>query len=419
MIKSKSIVAAVVEQIALLLSPFIVNIYLSTHLELSRYGDFYLAYTLYTFLVGVNQALFVEAYGVLIPAKYSSKRGSIFSLIFGRNLVAISIGVLTVFVISGVSNASCLIDLKSVRNGLALLAGIALPTQIVKCDLYIRGRIFESALLAIIGMTVSLAIFLWMHSHGNIDEFSACIVLSANYLPYLCAGILTRFKSDKKLDLKSVLNYQSDHIQYSKWVLLVSFVFQLYSQNAYWVAKSQLGSVVVAKYRLIQNIILPLNILSIALSNVSIPLLAKALSCKDKNLAFSILRGNSFKVFLAHIIFGFLVVVVKLLSLKIFEDYFKNIEWSGFWLCLLASFITANGHILNDAAKGFLKPKIVLLSYLISGGLGAFVGLALANMLNLNGVCLGNVVSAFLYFLCLAVSLRRFYRVFMFNQVIV
>jgi len=360
--KIKTVFAAIVEQFSLLLPPFLVSVYLSTHIDLIDYGEFYLAYTVYTFLTSLNQAFFVEAYGVLASAKYADHRELMFQVIFKKNIIIALFFLLVCILMVTIGDVVKIITFTPATQGIALLAAIALPSQIVRSNMYVAGRFIYSARLAVIGMVSSFLVLLWIHLFSAINQLLAYIVLSINFFPHLCFGLIKYTKSSVRIDAVVVDNYRSDHIQYSKWVLPTAFVFQLYSQNSYWLAKSELGSTAVAKYRLIQNIILPLSILSMSLSSVSLPLLAQALNQENRAMVKSVFRSNSLRVLLFYTAFIICVLTIRSLNLGIFNGYLKQIEWDAFFVCLAASFVTANGHILNDVVKAHRKPKIVLLA---------------------------------------------------------
>jgi len=397
--KLKPVVYSIADQALAVGGMFLANVALARTQSKEGYGVFALSYSVFTFLVGLHDAVILETYTVYGSGRYNSRFAEYTRLLWRSNaLLALVLTSAISFIWGVLAWAKPAVASSSIL-GLALSCGVLLTATFIRRTFYIRRRPDLAARFSLVFFTTCAAL-LWLVIRIRI--LSGFYVFLIAGVAWIAAGVFLARElpgnagsSTKFTDVEPA--YWSEHWKYSRWVLATALVFQLANQGYYWLSAGILSVKETGDLRAMYNLVAPVDQVLIAMTFLVLPVLARRAAARGvagmlpvwkAYCAGALLITGSFAAFVN--LFG--KPVLHFLYAGKFDDVAPL-------LGLLALFpvVMAFGNSMNAALKSMEKPKLVFYAYVCSGGTTVLVGIPLVTHFGLRGVVYGMLLSATAY----------------------
>jgi O-antigen/teichoic acid export membrane protein len=388
------ILQSLLDQAAQLGSIFFVNIYLARNTDQSDYGRFVLAYSGITLLIGLQNASLLDVYSVYANGRYKNKFLEYIKLIERKNIILIYI----LLIILSFGYLFLNINYRSILISIILVLPLIIISSFIKKVFYTNGNLNEILIASIMSM---LCIILGLCGLKNMELLNCSSAILVVFLSWAFYIPMYYFKYNTNLiniNTSSIdKEYWNNYWKYSKWILLISLVFQIMNQGYYWILSILSNEGGIANLKAVQNIAQPITLLSISISSIMLPFATKRFNQSG-------IGGLNIVVKKAFFYFGVFSILYWFICLKygndililIYKGKYQNKE-SIVSIILFAPLIMGFGNILNDALKSMESSKHIFIAYTLSGLVTLTFGVLLVIQLGVFGAAIGMVLSAAVY----------------------
>lgn len=376
----------------------IVNIMLARMLSKQDYGAFVLSYSIFTFMLGIYNGLILEAYTVFSSGKYKDKLPEYINFMFMRQALLASLmaaGLLIIITI--ISN----VDGKFHNDyfiGVSFAIPILFSAQFIRRTYYTQELNLYALRQSMLAFIISTTLLYVLYATNSLNGLTIFIAITAGNSFAISSFIFNLLKQDVGNDffLKN-REYNTQHYNFSKWVLLTGFVFQLSNQGYIWLAAAILDMESLAIIKTGQLISAPLEQIFIVIFMINLPKLS-ALFNQEK---YSEYRKLLQMMLVTVLIVGAFFLVIILMASKgilsvIFGLEYKNDEWILFYL-IISTILNGAAGCFNLALKSIEKSKSIFIAYAVTALTTVSVGIPLVYALKLYGVALGIILSSIIH----------------------
>lgn len=387
---------------------FSINILLARYDQKENYGYFVLSYSLFTFLLGIYNSLILDAYTVFGSGKFN-KSFKTYSLLMFKKQLYFSV-LITAFIFTIISYLTFFTKIKINLSlwGLTFALSFLFLSQFIRRTFYIQGNIRKALIVtSIVFITVVLGeiVLLKINLFNGLTAF---ILLGIGWLIGTIYFIRKENYSIIKENFKNIYpTYIREHWNYSSWIILTAFVFQLTNQGYYWLASGLLAVDQVGNLKAVQNIISPVDQLFISLSLLTLPLLAKTYivnMVKEYNLLLKKILFMS--IFMSSLYAVFLWFFGPFIIHLLYKGKYDSVFFIIYPLSIIP-IIMGIGNVFNDALKARQITKSVFIAYVISGIVTLTLGIFFIKFYGLLGITYGMIASALAYTITLIISFLK------------
>jgi len=173
--------------------------------------------------------------------------------------------------------------------GLGLTVGVLLSGIFLRRAFYVRRQPALAARSSLVFfITVAFTLWLAMSTH-LLDSFSVFLILALGWIVAGAryAGKLL-FTRTPETFLEREPGYWGLHWNYSRWVLITAFVFQLTTQGYYWLVAAFLSVKDVGELRAMYNLIAPADQVFFAMCYLVLPAMSAHYATKRMDNLFSL-----------------------------------------------------------------------------------------------------------------------------------
>ena len=384
---------------------FLANIALARTQTKEEYGIFALTYSVFTFLSGLHNAAVLEAYTIYGSGRYHRHFASYARLLWRSNAwlclgltlaVAAVWGVLTQFAPRYASRTLL---------GLTLACGVLLTASFLRRTFYMQRRPQLAARFSAAFFFINAAL-LWLLLRANMLNGFWAFAIAA--LAWSAAGVfIVRAipgSSPQENFLQIEPRYWSEHWKYSRWVLVTALVFQFLTQGYYWLAAGVLSVKQAGELRALNNLILPLDQVFVAVTLLLLPALSFRFVSQRLAGLLSLWKKYCFGWLVATGCFAVsLVLVSKPVMHAVYTGKFDNVAPLLAALAFLPM-IMGVGNTMNAALKAMEKPQAVFYAYVASAAATFLIGLPLILRFAVRGAVFGMLSSAAVYTTALGIA---------------
>jgi len=382
---------------------FIANVVLARAQTKEEYGMFALSYSIYTFLLGMNNAMILEPFTVYGAGRYHRSLRSYAQLMWRSNLLLI-FGLSVVLMLAwAILHWTAHALASPALLGLALSIPFLLAGQFVRRGFYIEKMPSAAAgFSAIFFMIIAVLLFAFMR-FGLLDSFSTFIIAA---LAWATAGILywkwLPGRSGTGNFLTEEPDYWREHWKYARWVVATALVFQLMTQGYYWLLAIFLSVREVAEFRAMHILTTPMDQALTAATLVILPLMAFRYASGQSRSLIHLWHKYTLAAIAATGLFSLCVYFFSLRILHLI--YGGKFDGLAHLLGTMAALpvLMALGNTANVALKAIEKPDFVFYGYLASGVVTFLGGVPLVIHFGLPGAVYGMLLSTFAYALTLS-----------------
>jgi O-antigen/teichoic acid export membrane protein len=386
---------------------FLANVALARTQSKEEYGIFALTYSVFTFLVGLHDAVILEAYTVYGSGRYHSRFAEYARLLWRSNAW---LGLVLTAAISIVWGALYLVKpalASPTVLGLALACGFLLTASFVRRTFYIRYRPDLAARFSLVFFTtfaLLLWLAIWMSTLTGFYVFAIAAVawivagaFVARELPGSAVGNVSFTDGEPR--------YWSEHWKYSRWVLVTALVFQLTNQMYYWLSAGILSVKETGDLRAMYNLVGPVDQVLIAMTLLILPMMSRRAAARG--------IAGVLPVWKAYCAGSLVVTGGFAACVNLFGKPVMHVLYAGKFddvapllgMLALLPVVMAIGNTMNAAIKAMEKPKLVFYAYVCSGSTTVLLGTPLITHFGLRGVVYGLLLSAAAYAISLATFL--------------
>lgn len=384
---------------------FLANVALARTRTIEEYGMFALSYSLFTFLAGLHNAVILEPFTIYGSGRYRDRFSKYLRLTVRSNLVVCVLLSGTILLICLLLSWAAPRLASRALIGLGLTIGVLLSGVLLRRAFYVERQpalAAQSSLTFFITVSLGLGLALTLHL---LDSLSVFLILA---LGWIVAGASYGRKlfSGKTAEtfLESEPGYWSTHWEYTRWVLLTAFVFQLMTQGYYWLVAAFLSVNEVGDLKAIYNLIAPVDQVFAAFGYLMLPAMASHYATKQIGSLFSLWRLFAVTMLGVSVSFALgLRIVGRGVLHVLYGGKFDGLAPLLFILALLPIVMTI-GHTINNALKAVERPKFVFFAYVCSGATTFLGGIPLVIYFGLRGAVYGMLLSGTAYTATLALG---------------
>jgi O-antigen/teichoic acid export membrane protein len=379
-------------------SNFVLNILLARWMEPAEYGAFAVAFSVFIFLSGFQNAIILEPMSVIGPVQYAEDLRGYLRIVFILNTI---IGIIILFVLLGVSLFLSVFESSSVSPflGLALSSPFTLLFWLFRRVWYLKTKPQTSVAINIFySVTLFFSLYV-LHSINSLTPFSGFVVLGMACTASSAVSLLFYNIHFKTYSFSTTNPHTKDvflkHWHYGKWVVGSAFVFWLSGSIYVPLIGIFAGLENAGIMRALQNLILPVNNILTALTLLLLPWLsAKKRTSETKSMrkAANIISGLMILIAIIYMIFP-MVAGEWLVNILYGQSKYNNYLWMIPYLGIIV--------LLNAAGQGFSLslrsaeyPNALFWSQLGSAIITLTIGILLVWKYNLLGAMWGNIISA-------------------------
>ena len=303
---------------------FILNVFLARWLSPSSYGIFSIAFAIYLFVTGFYNAIILEPMSVLGPANYTDRLKNYISSQFQIHAIfTIPVGLILIivsFIVFIVSN--------NYELALALVSvGIVLPFMLLPWLSRRAFYVMQNPIGAFIGSLCYFFLLIFgmffIHYWGIESQFSWYFLMGlSGFLCTLFSFWITKFKYCFDSEYIKIIKNQW---AFSKWIVVAAVLNFFGGQVNLIIVALSLGVDVAGVFRAIQNFVLPVNQVLVAISFLALPILSfeygrsHYVALKRKGLVFTAVL--TFFTLLYEL---FLVIFYKDIELFLYAGKFSD-----------------------------------------------------------------------------------------------
>src|SRR5713101_4769772 len=373
---------------------FLANVMLARTQTKEEYGMFALSYSVFTFLAGLHNATILEPYTVYGSGRYRDCSPQYLRLMARSNF-------LFGLVLSGVISLLCLVFWRVAPHlasralvGLGITVGVLLSGIFLRRAFYVQHQpalAAKSSLIFFVMVAVGLMVALRAHL---LDGLWVFVILALGWtVAGACYGGRLPLGKVRAAFLKEEPGYWGVHWEYTRWVLITAFVFQLMTQGYYWLVAGFLSVREVGELRAMYNLIAPVDQVFIALSYVVLPGMAAHYTMKRMDYLLLLWKRYTLAILSVTALFA--------LGLRILGQQVMHVLYAGrfdglaplLFLLALLPLLMAIGNTTAQALKAAEKPKLVFYGFLSSGTATFAVGIPLVMHFGLRGAVYGMLIS--------------------------
>jgi O-antigen/teichoic acid export membrane protein len=219
--------ATITDQVLAVGGMFLVNVALARTQSREEYGLFALAYSAFTFLMALHNAVILETFTVYGSGRHQKHLVPYLGLVWRSN-ISLGLALSTVLTLLWVALRFSAPEIASrTILGASLSCGVLLSAVFVRRSFYVRRRPELAAKFSSV-FFCSCVVLLWAAFRiGVLDGFYGFVITA---LAWCIAGAalfkeLPKFhRGDDFLEIEPA--YWAEHWKYSRWVLVTAFVFQ-------------------------------------------------------------------------------------------------------------------------------------------------------------------------------------------------
>ena len=396
---------AVLDQALISGSNFLIGVLLARWLAPDQYGAYALAFSIFLFLSGFHNALFLEPMSVLGPASYGDRLLSyVGKLVRLHFALAIGLSALTVAGIILLHHFTAYRAVTSALWGVCLATPFVLLFWLCRRAVYLRLAPHLAAGGASAYCLVVVGLLLVTRSLGWLGSFTAFLIQSLAALA--AAGLLLaamRPKGDSPSGPSS-LAVVRQHWRYGRWALGTQGVYWL-SGNAYYVIVAAFLRIQdAAALRALQNFTLPFTQFLSALSLLALPW-ASARYAKESLRDFQ-RRIRYLTLLFVGLASAYYLVLCGLGGSIMRLVYAGRYSEFAYLLALVTGpvLVLAFSQGSTIAVQAMQAPAEVFLAYSVAGTLTVVAGVALARTWGLPGALTGMLASSLGF--CIVISWR-------------
>jgi len=384
---------------------FLANIALARTQTKEEYGVFALTYSVFTFLSGLHNAAVLEAYTIYGSGRYHRQFASYARLLWRSNAWLCLGLTLAVAAVWGALAQLAPRYASQTLLGLALACGVLLTASFLRRTFYMQRRPQLAARFSAFFFLIDVALLLLLLRTNKLNGFWAFAIAA---LAWSAAGVFIAHKvpgtSLQENFLQIEPRYWSEHWKYSRWVLVTALVFQFLTQGYYWLAAGILSVKEAGELRALNNIVLPLDQVFVALTLLILPALSFQFSSRGLVGLLPLWRKYCLGWLVVTGCFAASILLFgKLAMHALYAGRFDEV--APFLLVLaFLPVVMGIGNTVNAALKAMEKPQAVFYAYVASGAATFLMGLPLILRLGLRGAVYGMLLSASVYTLTLGVA---------------
>lgn len=392
---------------------FFFNVLLVRWLIPDEYGVFAIAFSIFLFLSGFQNALILQPASVVGVAYYQSNLPTYFGIATLINAVlTCSFAVLLLLVALIMAFFHYYLALSFL--GLAIATPFILFFWLFRQICYIKTRpdlAWRASFLYAVFLTASIFM---LKNYGVISAFSAFMVMGFSsvlstlfFWRYLGVNKV-RYFGESTVLIKDIL---IEHWRYGRWVVGSAFVNWLSTLSYLPLVGFLAGVQQAGAFRAIQNLLLPLERLLSVFALLFIPWISRNRP----------LRGKKYvkKRLFVLMIINFLLAGIYGLFLILYGDWLaKALYGSGYaasftWLIpyfVIIAVVGALVQVLGIGLKTLERPDAIFWAETISTALTLTVGLYCVAVFKIRGAALGLLISTVITFLSLLYFLFKHFR---------
>jgi O-antigen/teichoic acid export membrane protein len=405
----RQFIASLTDQGLAVAGMFLVNIALARAQTKEEYGMFTLSYSIYTFLMGLQNAVILEPYTVHGAGRYHEQL-----VTYTRRMAKANI-VLGLVLSALLASAYLVMHAWHVPFASDSFLGLAIAVLFLFVGLFIRRTFYlqkrpdlaaRFSIVTFLTLTLLLGVAIRTHTLTGLTAFAiaaaatllSCLVVRKQVWPEGGATDCYFFGSWR------------EHWKYARWVLATAFVCQFTSQAYYWLLGGIVSVKEVGEMRAMYLLVGPVDQLFIALNLLVLPM-----------MAYRYASGQTKSLIKLWKQYGLLTVVVTALytlAIVMFGRHILHAVYGGKFddvasvLSIFAFFpiVMGIGNGFNVALKSLEKPDFVLRAYLASGIATLVLGIPLVRSRGLQGAVWGILISATVYAATMLVGFRKMAR---------
>lgn len=384
---------------------FLANIALARTQTKEEYGIFALTYSVFTFLSGLHNAAVLEAYTIYGSGRYHRHFSSFARLLLRCN-AWLCVGLaLVVAAVWGLLAQVAPRFASRTLLGLALACGVLLTASFLRRTFYMQRRPQLAARFSAAFFFIDVAL-LWLLLRTNrLDGFWAFAIAALAWgAASVFVGQEMPGRSAQEDFLQIEPRYWSEHWKYSRWVLVTALVFQFLTQGYYWLAASLLSVKQAGELRALNNLVLPLDQVFVAITLLILPALSFRFVSQGLAGLLSLWKRYCFSWLFATGSFAVsLILFGKPVMSTVYAGRFDNVAPLLAALAFLPM-IMGMGNTMNAALKAMEKPQAVFYAYVASGASTFLIGLPLILRFAVRGAVFGMLSSAAVYTAALGIA---------------
>jgi len=384
---------------------FLANVALARTQSKEEYGVFALMYSVFTFLSGLHNAAVLEAYTIYGSGRYYRQFPSYARFLWlsnariclGLTATVTSFWALLVWLAPQYASPTLL--------GLALACGILLTASFVRRTFYMQQRPELAARFSTLFFFLDAGLLLLLFRTGKLNGFGA---FASAAFAWSAAGLIVtrelpgRAKSEDFLEVEPA--YWAEHWKYSRWVLFTALVFQFLTQGYYWLAAGFLSVKEAGELRALNNLLMPLDQVSSAVSLLLLPVLSRRFVSQRLAGLAPLWKRYCLGWLLVTSCFAVAVLwygksVMHVVYAGRFDDVASLLVALAFLPVILGV-----GNTMNAALKAMEKPQAVFCAYVASGSATLLIGIPLIVHLGIRGAAYGMLASAAVYTATLGIA---------------
>lgn len=372
-------------------SNFLVNILLARWLTPEEYGAFAIAFSIYLLFAGISNSLTLEPMMIFGSTYFKEKIDNYLTKVF-KSHIGLSLFLGFIFLLVSFFT-------KNIVRETFISAAISLPFMLMvwfcRRTFYLKFKIDQAAIFSGIYSIVLLAGIIILKQREILYPYSIYFVF---IIASLISAIYYKISNTAiRLVLLNDIAYQEilmSHWNYGKWIVLASIASSI-STLLYTPLLGLVSSLnEAAAFKAIQNLTSPFQQLMAASSLLTLPFLSNNAQILTRNnfnkkLAFMVMFFLFFSLSYSSILIIFGRAIINVLySSEFYTDYYWLIPAFSIVLILMAII-----EPLTISCRAFEKPKIVLLSKIVSAITVLILGFVLVPDLKLQGIIICMITS--------------------------
>lgn len=399
---------ALADQILFACSGFLSNILLARWFGFNEYGAYALAFSIYLFLGGFQNAMLLEPMSVLGPSAYRNSLPDYLGRLVPLHLAVTIVPAIVVGIGGSIfgfvtRNSALSAALWGACTGTPCMLFFWLWRRAAYLELRpniaLRGAIVNTALV--------ILLLLVAHWQGWLTPFTAFALQS---VAGIAASIVLMIPLRPRLGLprlddltKTILR---QHWQYGRWVVVTAFVFWLASDAYYVIVASSASIRDVAILRAIQNFVRPVSQFTVAVTLLLVPWASGRFADRD---------DGTFRRGINRITMIFTAAAVTyLIALAVVGKWLTQFVYTGKYsefayllpLMTLPVLFSAAAEGPAIAVRAMQVPAEIFWAYAAAAVPTVLFGVFLARRWGIMGAVLGMSLSGFAYFITLTYRYR-------------
>lgn len=378
---------------------FALNLVLARVLDPPQYGAFSLAFVLFLFMAGFQNALILEPMAVLGPVS-GRAMGEHYFAAMGRISLAVSVACASALAVGASGSAGSNPSLSTSLLGLSLCAPCILLYWFLRRVCYVQtrpGLAVEGSILYALAVLVGV----WRGGFGqHTTPFGAFVLIGAGSLlaslriwiglgwraGTLCLGMRTG--TDRRLFLQ--------HWSYGKWSLGTALVYWGAGNLYVPILALSLGLSAVAAFRAVENCFVPMSQVLTALGTLLLPQAAKLASIADHQRlrVVGIQLSCGMSALTLTYCLGILTVGTALLRILYGNEFYSG---SALLMPFFAALLVIRSAVdtgLTTLLRAMGRPDVGFWSNAAGSTANLTIGIVLVHQFGLLGALSGWVVSA-------------------------